>query len=157
MQAMEQLRQVKLTSTAVAVEGGEERSDFKLEFAELAEDDPLAPDLRLGICPLPLFRFEESELELIASAPSQDEVRELLEKHGVTTYFFPALVPHVRRGCPPRQLCSSSVCARSIRKRSPMRRRRAISALSHLVVSRRGGLAVGAPVDCTFCAGTTIE
>jgi hypothetical protein len=90
LQMFEQLRTVQFSrSTSIGEDGEEITTDFKVEFASLAEEDALAADLRLGVCPLPLFRFSEQELELVSAAPSADQVRDLLEKHDILPYFFP--------------------------------------------------------------------
>src|SRR5262249_33668853 len=43
-----------------------------------------------GVCPVPLFEFNETEVELLSSGANLDDVRAALSRHQIAQYFFPA-------------------------------------------------------------------
>jgi hypothetical protein len=52
--------------------------------------DSSEADRRLGICPIPLYEFSETECELLLAGKNIDEVQGLLKARGIYQYFFPA-------------------------------------------------------------------
>src|ERR1039458_5342513 len=74
-----------------------------LDLGALTALDALERDNHFGICPIPLYDFAESEIEVLNSGANLDAVREVLKSHSLLQYFFPApdllaLGQKVRRG-----------------------------------------------------------
>lgn len=79
---------------------------FNLET--LADFNPIAQDLDLGLCPFPLFVFSEDELSLMASEESDDAVvRAILSSHNVVQYFRPP-ADHLALGLVEREALTAS-------------------------------------------------
>jgi hypothetical protein len=51
--------------------------------------DPFALDRQFGICPVPLYQLQDSEIEAILTATDVDAIRDMLIRLGVLQYFFP--------------------------------------------------------------------
>jgi hypothetical protein len=68
----------------------ESASAGKIDFRSLLARDSLAADLAAGICPIPLYKFSEADLELFLNGQRVDECRELLKRNGIYQYFYPA-------------------------------------------------------------------
>jgi len=56
----------------------------------LREHDPLAEDLKYGICPLPLYEFSEEEIGVVSSAKDIHAMQEVLRQRDILQYFFPS-------------------------------------------------------------------
>jgi hypothetical protein len=61
-----------------------------LDLGALTALDALERDNHFGICPIPLYDFAESEIEVLNSGANLDAVREVLKSHSLLQYFFPA-------------------------------------------------------------------
>ena len=81
-QFVSQLSLIDFT-TALSDENGQ--VDLK-PFAEL---DITLKDRELGICPVPLYKFEETQMETILSATNAEPVTEVLHDLDIHQYFFP--------------------------------------------------------------------
>lgn len=60
------------------------------DLRQLAVLDPAEADRRMGVCSLPLYELSPAEVESLTSKPNDDEAREVLKRHDVLQYFFPA-------------------------------------------------------------------
>jgi hypothetical protein len=52
--------------------------------------DSAAIDRQLGICPIPLYDFSETDFELLLSGQNIEEIQSRLKALGIYQYFFPA-------------------------------------------------------------------
>jgi hypothetical protein len=50
----------------------------------------LNADIAVGVCPLPLYDFSSSELDLFLRNADPEAIRESLRSHDIAQYFFPA-------------------------------------------------------------------
>lgn len=62
--------------------------DFGME--KWLKVDPLHQDREAGVCSFPLYDFSNGELESVVSSRDSAEIRDLLGRHEVLQYFFPA-------------------------------------------------------------------
>lgn len=68
-----------------AVQGNES----VITFAGLRNVDNLATDRKNGICPLPLYEFDEEAWGLLAGGGHTDDIRAFLKGMGIYQFFFP--------------------------------------------------------------------
>jgi hypothetical protein len=61
-----------------------------IDFKRLAILDPVEADRLMGVCSIPLYELSKEEIERLKSRPSEEEAREILKRHDVLQYFFPA-------------------------------------------------------------------
>lgn len=52
--------------------------------------DPIEVDRSMGVCSVPLYEFQASEIEVFHTGKDIDNAREILKRHNVFQYFFPA-------------------------------------------------------------------
>ena len=71
-----------------------------------AQTDSSAADRAVGICPLPLYEFNERDWELLLMGRRVGEVRERLKELGIYQYFFPA-PDHLLLGIADRQVSAN--------------------------------------------------
>lgn len=62
----------------------------RIRLDPLAETDVTALDRDFGICAVPLFQCVETDVEVVKSGTSVDDIAELLKRLGIYQYFFPA-------------------------------------------------------------------
>jgi hypothetical protein len=62
---------------------------FLQTIFSVANTDSSEHDRRLGVCPVPLYEFTESDYELFLSGTDLDEIRARLKTLGIYQYFFP--------------------------------------------------------------------
>jgi hypothetical protein len=87
MQAVQQLASMDFTH----VPGPDAtKGNLIINFRKLADLDPVEYDNAFGICPVPLYLFTPSDVDLLNGNPNLDDVRDLLRRHGLIRYFFPA-------------------------------------------------------------------
>jgi hypothetical protein len=87
MQAVQQLASMDFTH----VPGPDAtKGNLIINFRKLADLDPVEYDNAFGICPVPLYLFTPSDADLLNGNPNLDDVRDLLRRHGLIRYFFPA-------------------------------------------------------------------
>ena len=65
-----------------------EKNAFLLKL--LREYDPLAEDLRYGVCPIPLYDFSDKQFESMLEEQNAEVVQEILRQHDIFQYFFPS-------------------------------------------------------------------
>jgi hypothetical protein len=63
---------------------------FRIDLRRLADLDPVEHDSHFGVCPVPLYTFTAEEVDLLNGEPNLDDVREVLRRHDLFQYFFPA-------------------------------------------------------------------
>ena len=68
-------------------EGPEART---VSLSRMAALSPLEADRSVGICGVPMYAFHGDELESLNSGSDRDRVEEILRRHGLLQYFFPA-------------------------------------------------------------------
>ena len=61
---------------------------FRLE--KLANFDPGGLDRQLGICPIPLYEFTETDVAVLQKGDDLDEVRDVLRQRDILQFFFPS-------------------------------------------------------------------
>ena len=61
-----------------------------LDLKALMANDSIEADLHVGVCPVPLYEFSDSDFEAFLKRGKVDEAREVLKSLGVYQYFFPA-------------------------------------------------------------------
>lgn len=61
-----------------------------VDFSRLLAIEASETDAELGVCAVPIYGFEPAELEVIHSGTKSDEIEEILRRHGIFQYFFPA-------------------------------------------------------------------
>lgn len=60
-----------------------------LDLTSLRNIDNLAADRQNGVCPIPMYEFDERTWELFSDAGHPDDVRGYLKESGVYQFFFP--------------------------------------------------------------------
>lgn len=92
IEAIRQLALVDYKTLSVGPLGadGKPSGDLQMNLEALAGTDPTKVDRDLGVCPIPLFAFAESEFETLTQGRSVDEAVEILRRHDILQYFFPA-------------------------------------------------------------------
>jgi hypothetical protein len=107
-QVIQQLSRVKVQTQMPALEegsGGESPSEeaeqaeppgqedqpsvMTVDLSELAGHDPTERDREFGVCPIPMYEFEEEEVDLIRTSRERDEIRDVLKSHNILQYFVP--------------------------------------------------------------------
>lgn len=68
---------------------GSEDKEFTVDFSKLIDVDLASEDRSLGICALPIYDMNDTELESVAIG-SADSAINFLRQHDVFQYFFPA-------------------------------------------------------------------
>ena len=61
-----------------------------LELQNAIRHDLYSIELKTGICPFPLNKISEKNLEIIKMGTSKDEIQQILKNAGIYQYFFPA-------------------------------------------------------------------
>jgi hypothetical protein len=61
-----------------------------LNLERLMSTDPTEGDRQLGICGVPLYGFSLSEVEIIQRGTDIEVIKDLLRRHDLLQYFFPA-------------------------------------------------------------------
>jgi hypothetical protein len=61
-----------------------------LRLNKLMAFDPIEIDRSMGVCSFPLYEFQESEVEIFHAGRDIEQVRNILRRHSVFQYFFPA-------------------------------------------------------------------
>lgn len=67
-----------------------DRKDYLLNLSKLLSQPVIAEDAAVGVCPIPVYAFTEDELASIHAGSDSDEVRDILSRHNLFQYFFPA-------------------------------------------------------------------
>jgi hypothetical protein len=86
--ATQALKQFIDQATPVHFEGTEDDLFVDLTNVIHGEGDPT--DIELGICGFPLYGMSEADLDSFSARGDVDQARDVLRKHGVLQYFFPA-------------------------------------------------------------------
>lgn len=68
---------------------GTTEEDGRFHLAALRDIDNMAIDRQHGICPVPLYEFQEHDWELFNSGIRVEEARERMKQLGIYQYFFP--------------------------------------------------------------------
>jgi hypothetical protein len=63
---------------------------FVIDFGRLSILDPIEADRIMGVCSIPLYKLLEDEIERLKNHSCAEEAREILRRHDVLQYFFPA-------------------------------------------------------------------
>jgi hypothetical protein len=98
LQAIEQLSKIKVDNFENLKTNIERKTDgtvemttpFSFNLEALNKYDPTVQDLKFGICPVPLYDFSEPDTDLLLAGTDMDAIREVLKKHGILQYFYPA-------------------------------------------------------------------
>lgn len=104
-QIVEMLRQLACMDWKDLFEGTTEE-DGMLHLAPLRKVDNMAVDVQHGICPVPVYEFQESDWDLFTSGVRIEEARERLKQLGVFQYFFPP-ADHLVLGAIDRQVANA--------------------------------------------------
>ena len=88
LQLIQQLAEIKIEPADI--KGDSKSKNFKFNFSNLVDNDPLEKDREYGICAVPLYDFLSKEIELINSSKSIDDVAEILIDHGIYQFIYPA-------------------------------------------------------------------
>lgn len=83
-QGINQLRKLRLVTEA------DDDGPARLDLAALLDNKSLRDDQDVGICPLALHDFTETEMETVSSGADSDAVKMIFTEHKVMQYFFPA-------------------------------------------------------------------
>jgi hypothetical protein len=59
-------------------------------FTKLIALDPAEADRRLGVCSIPLYGLETTEVEIFHSGRDVEAARDVLRRQGILQYFFPS-------------------------------------------------------------------
>jgi hypothetical protein len=89
-QFMHSLQQLAYLNFNMTEPGDGAASEMIIDLQRLTALDPLEGDNHFGVCPVPLYTFSTDEVERLSGDPNLDEVRELLRRHDILQYFFPA-------------------------------------------------------------------
>lgn len=52
--------------------------------------DPVEADRHMGVCSIPLYELSEKEVEDLHSTPNVEQAKQILKRHDIFQYFFPA-------------------------------------------------------------------
>jgi hypothetical protein len=88
-QIVDMLQQLACLDWKEIFEGTTEHTG-RIHFARLREIDNMAIDQQHGICPVPLYEFQDQDWELFNSGVRVEEARERMKELGVYQYFFPS-------------------------------------------------------------------
>jgi hypothetical protein len=69
--------------------GAVQGNESVIDFTQLRRLDNLAIDRENGICPLPLYEFDEPLWQLLSGGEHPDDVRKFLKDAGIYQFFFP--------------------------------------------------------------------
>jgi hypothetical protein len=68
---------------------GESTATGSLDLSALLATDSLGADLRAGVCPIPLFEFSETDIDMFRRGNDLEAVRARLKALGIHQYFYP--------------------------------------------------------------------
>lgn len=83
-----ELKQVEVASTESTV--NPTQTYPMIRFQPLIALDPAEMDRRMGVCPVPLYDFQTEEVDLFHSGTDVEQARDILGRHHILQYFFPA-------------------------------------------------------------------
>ena len=66
-----------------------EKQDFEIDLGALVDRDVTETDRNLGVCPVPLFEFDERQMEIMLSGSKFEDMIQILRDIDVYQYFFP--------------------------------------------------------------------
>lgn len=89
IQIIEQLRNIKFENF-LAENSAESATKLSINLRDLNRYDPTEMDRLHGVCPVPLYDFTPDEFQSVLSSQEIEDVRDLLTKHDLYQYFFPA-------------------------------------------------------------------
>jgi len=69
---------------------GETTASGSLDLSALLATDSLSADLRAGVCPIPLYEFEASDLDMFVRGDDLEAVRARLKSLEIYQYFYPS-------------------------------------------------------------------
>ncbi|MDN4633542.1 hypothetical protein QCD71_18635 [Sphingomonas sp. PsM26] len=69
---------------------GETAATGSLDLSALLATDSLGADLHAGICPIPLFEFSPTDIDMFLRGDDIDAVRTRLKGLGIHQYFYPS-------------------------------------------------------------------
>lgn len=65
------------------------KKEGTISLKGLTQLDNLSVDRRYGICPIPLYEFNEADMEMLQSRSDIPAIRERLHELGIYDFFFP--------------------------------------------------------------------
>jgi hypothetical protein len=78
--------------------------DVVIDFSRAIESSPELMDAQLGICGFPLYAMTDADLDAFLDPCELDVAQDVLQRHGVMQFFFPApdqlLLGAIDRGAP---------------------------------------------------------
>jgi hypothetical protein len=86
-----------------------------INVQRLAVLDPVEADRRMGVCSIPLYDIDKESMEILSSKSNVDLAKEILRKHDILQYFFPA-ADHLALGLVDNGVNSPSVLLEQLRK-----------------------------------------
>jgi hypothetical protein len=69
---------------------GDSASNTDVELGRLVALDPADMDRRQGVCPIPLYDFDQGEIDVFHAGNSIESAQEVLRRHQILQYFFPS-------------------------------------------------------------------
>jgi hypothetical protein len=95
LEIMQQLGKIRVEtideiSQASSTENPVSTKKLVLHLERLMSTDPTEDDRQLGICAVPLYGFSPSEVEIIQRGADIEAIKDLLRRHNLLQYFFPA-------------------------------------------------------------------
>jgi hypothetical protein len=89
---VQQLSLIEMESRESASQSSEEATARAPTFhlRKLIALDPVAVDRGLGVCSVPLYDIDQTDVQLFQAGTDIDAVREVLRRQGILQYFFPA-------------------------------------------------------------------
>lgn len=84
--AIQQLSLIEVTR----LNDGSETTIPSFDLSRLKILDPAEADRYMGVCSIPLYEFNEADVERLKSKIDTDSARELLHQFDIIQYFFPA-------------------------------------------------------------------
>lgn len=85
---LQQLSLVEIEQTGKSEDDSKRNLIFDL--SRLALLDPAEADRQMGVCSIPIYEFSENEIDVLKSKYDPDAARDLLVRHDIFQYFFPA-------------------------------------------------------------------
>ena len=108
------IQQLSLIDTS-STEKGKAEENFQtkpgftgFDLSRLANLDPVATDRLMGVCSIPLYDLSGEEIANLITHGDEEEAREILKRHDVLQYFFPA-ADHLALGLLDREPVSADV------------------------------------------------
>ncbi len=89
-QCIQSIQQLALIQFDLTAEAGGIIGTSTFDIAKLASVNPLQLDNQVGVCPVPLYELSAEEIALMNDSENLDDVREVLHRHHLIQYFFPA-------------------------------------------------------------------